>query len=608
MKYHCRLYVFLVTVLVFCLFSDMIFARNDSIKTSNNTGNDTVSEQKDIETYNRMHKAMSGRKLSKRLFSMLTTRPRIEPPAEEHSIDQQFMPFKNKIISNISVKVLSPFGYNVRSDSLGKINIFEKIGNSFHSNTRNWVLRNNLLFKKGEQIDPVVIAETESILRALDYVNDVFISIDSLPDNSAEIKIYVKDNFSTGVYPRNVSTVVDMEIFDNNLFGLGNNVGLRGIYDMQLGGATGYGASYRYTNFLRTFVSINASYVDDIASRNQNYAIERPLQQSLNFFGQTSYRKMERNPQPIQYDSLSLTGDMEFSISSGYAFNRLSDKNIFVVSARCFDRKPQYGNNNYPAHQFVENTMGIMQLALFRQRYFRDRLINSFGKPENFAYGYNVSMQIGYSKWRQFSKEGLYLSARTAFNKRLDAGSFYFEGALSSFLYAGKTFEGLLQLRMKAFSRLYVAPRNLYRFFLNIDYTKRLNPVQGLGSYLTPSEFASMSLRNTDYAAVERLMLQTEADMFSSLNILGFRFLFYTFGDLGWLAEDGQTLLNRNNIFCGIGLGIRIRNDLLVLRTIELKCGYYPQINQRGFNDYVHFRSSIPNKSPSFIPRYPERL
>jgi hypothetical protein len=552
---------------------------------------------------------MAGRKLSNRLFALLTTRPRIEPVEEEHSIDRQFVPFESKIITGISVKVLSPFGHNVRNDSMGRINIYEKIGNSFHSNTRNWVIRQNLLFKKGEAIDPVVIAETESVLRGLDYVNDVYIDIDSLPDNCAEVKIYVKDNFSTGFYPKNISTVVDMEIFDNNLFGLGNNVGLRGIYDMQRSGArTGYGLSYRYTNFLRTFIRINASYTDDIVSRNHNYALERPLQQSLNFFGHAGYRKMDINRQQVEPDSLRLTGNREFSIATGYAFNRLSDKNIFVLSARVSSAKPQYDNNNYPTHQFVENNLSLLQLSLFRQRYFRDRLLNSFGKPENFAYGYNLSIQAGYSQWRQFNREGLYLSARTAFNRRLETGSFYFEGILSSFVYAGKTFEGLLRLKMNAFSRLYVGRRNLYRYFFNIDYTRRLNPVQGLGAYLAPNESTSMSLRNNGYAAVERLMMQAEADMFSSINILGFRFLFYTFGDLGWFAEQGEPLLNRHNIICGIGLGIRIRNDLLVLRTIELKCGYYPKINQHGFNDFVHFRSSIPNKSPSFIPGYPARL
>jgi hypothetical protein len=112
----------------------------------------------------------------------------------------------------------------------------------------------------------------------------------------------------------------------------------------------------------------------------------------------------------------------------------------------------------------------------------------------------------------------------------------------------------------------------------------------------------------TDFTATEKLMLKTEGNLFTSLNILGFRFLFYSFADFGWVTDYDRTLLNKNNIYWGAGLGVRIRNDLLVFRTLELKVGYYPRMNQRGFDNFVNVGSLIPNVSPNFTPKYPEEI
>jgi hypothetical protein len=254
--------------------------------------------------------------------------------------------------------------------------------------------------------------------------------------------------------------------------------------------------------------------------------------------------------------------------------------------------------------------MALVQLSLFKQRYFRTHMVNSFGKPENFAYGYNISAQFGYSEWSQLSKKGIYTSLKVAANRLSHVGSLYFEGAISSFFNNKKPFEGVLKLKLDMFSSLYSIGNQSYRHFLNIDYAKRLDYIHGFRNYnLSFEKLASMKFgERTDFMATEKLMFKTEGDLFTSLNVLGFRFLFCAFADFGWVTEYNKTLLNRHNIYWGAGLGVRIRNDLLVFRTMELKIGYYHRMNQQRFNDFVNFGSSIPNVSPNFTPKYPEEI
>jgi len=566
-----------------------------------------------------MQQVMSNKKITKRIFSLLTRKPKIEANQDvaDIAVDEQFIPYKDMIINDIKVRVLSPFGYNVdKFDSVAEMNWLKKVGNNSHANTRGWVLKNNLMFKKGQKIDPLIMAETESFIRNLGYINDVHIYLDSISENEIDVTVVVQDNVSIGFYARNVSSSkVDVELFDRNFIGLGNNLSLREIFNTKTDRNFGGGVGYKYPNLLRTFINIDASYVDDIYSQIRKSSLERPLQKNLNIFGQINHNFMEVNLSHAAWDSISPTYNEEFSSSLGYAFNPSENGNSFVISTRFFDRNPLYKGVDKPDndenYQYVKNRMALIQVSLYRQRYFRTHMVNSFGKPENFAYGYNVSAQFGYSEWTQFSKRGLYTSFKVSTNKQFKTGSVYFEGAISSFFDQDRPFEGVLKLKLDMFSALYDIGNQSYRHFLSIDYTKRLDYLPGFRNHnLTFGELASMKFNEfrTNYTATERLMFKTEGNLFSSLNVLGFRLLFYSFADFGWVADYKETLLNKNNIYWGAGLGLRIRNDLLVFRTLELKIGYYPRMNQNGFNSFVNVNSSIPNVSPNFMPKYPEEI
>jgi hypothetical protein len=566
----------------------------------------------DTAVYNRMRRAMQNRKLTRRIFSLLTVRPHIDTDvSSETSIDEQFAPYEGKTVIDIRIIVLPPFGYKVKNDTVaGKIKTLEKIGNATHSNTRNWVVRKNLLFRKGDKINPLLIAESESFLRRLEYFNDVFISIDSLPDERANITVVVKDNWSIGGYPHSISPKnADVEIYDRNFMGQGNNLALRGLYSFKYK-KSGFGIETGYSNFMKTFININALYLDELNLRTGSFSVERPLQKNLNLFGQISFRVTKIKLDNMAWDSISPTYTREFSMSAGYAFNPFGNNNTFVVSTRFQQRAPLYLGVAQPVnadnYQYVKNTMWLAQFSLFGQRFFRDRLVNSFGKEEDFAYGYNLSLQGGYSEWKRFNMKGLYASVRAAANRRTKLGTVYVEGVLSSFFNDDGPFEGILNLKTDMFSPLFSIGNQKYRQFLSINYIKRLNYIPGFRNYyFTLNDLTSINLR-TDSPAIERMIVKMEGDLFSSLMVAGFRFLFYSFVDVGWLAGRDSRLFDRANRFWGAGFGVRVRNELLVFRTLELKFGYYPQLHQKGFNNFVNTRMSIPNMSPNFTPRYPE--
>jgi len=576
---------------------------------------DTAIVESDIIVYNQIRQKMPN-KISQKLFSLLTRQPHLDTAMVNTAVDEQYIPYKGMIINDIKIIVLNPFGSNIKAiDTVSDANWVEKLANTSHMDTRDWVVKNNLFFKKGQEIDPLTMAENGAFLRSFEYINDVYIYVEPISETHADVFVIIKDNWSVGFRAQNLSTKkADIELYDINLLGFGNNVSVRGIVNTQLSQHFGYGVAYKYINLLGTFVNVNAAYINDITSKNHIYSVERPLQKNINLFGQLSYKSTETDLRHAVWDSLSPTYNTEFSASIGHSFKPVNN-NTFSIAARVLDRYPLYKSVDKPEsngnYQYVKNQMLLLQFSLYRQRFFRNHLVNSFGTPEDFAYGYNISTQLGYSRWRQYNREGAYASIKASTNKQHEFGSVYFEGILSSFFDESGPFEGVFNIKLHSFSNLFAVGRYRYRQFFSADYTKRLNHIPNFRNhYLTFSQLAYMDFRNfeKESTAVERLMFKMEGDIFSPFLVLGFRFLFYHFTDFGWIASHNETLLNKHNIYWGTGVGVRIRNDLLVLRTMEIKLGLYPRLNQSGFNNFTNFSSSIPKISPDFRAKYPEEI
>jgi hypothetical protein len=74
-----------------------------------------------------------------------------------------------------------------------------------------------------------------------------------------------------------------------------------------------------------------------------------------------------------------------------------------------------------------------------------------------------------------------------------------------------------------------------------------------------------------------RVVLNYETDLFTPLSLVGFRIAPLFFFDMAWIAPDGHGSPLRTAPYTGIGLGLRLRNDYIAFRTIQVLLGYYPR-------------------------------
>ena len=99
---------------------------------------------------------------------------------------------------------------------------------------------------------------------------------------------------------------------------------------------------------------------------------------------------------------------------------------------------------------------------------------------------------------------------------------------------------------------------------------------------------AVTGFRNDSLRGQKRLSVNLETVVFSPLKVYGFRFIFFGFTDLAFLGSTNENILAPSRV-TGIGAGVRIRNDNLILNTFQIRLGYYPGLPVYSRADHVYF-------------------
>ena len=105
---------------------------------------------------------------------------------------------EGKIIRNITIETLDPFGFSVTNEKKVPKRKLEKYGNSVHIKTKEVTIRNIMLFKKNDKLDTKLLLESERLIRSQRYIREVTIVPVDIPKNkdSIDIKIRVLDSWT----------------------------------------------------------------------------------------------------------------------------------------------------------------------------------------------------------------------------------------------------------------------------------------------------------------------------------------------------------------------------------------------------------------------------
>ena len=194
--------------------------------------------------------------LTKELYNLIFKNPGITPDTvttkKLRSIDP-FIEHEGKVITKVVLFKLEPFGPTIDDFIRQPNNWLARMGNRVQIDTRDFVIENNLLFKKGDKLKAHNLADSERILRQLQFIRDARISIVWANDTEVILLVSTKDNWSivAGVnHYRNDSNAV--QFYDRNIMGLGHML----EHELLLRNKEwGYSGFYKIDNIRGSFIT-----------------------------------------------------------------------------------------------------------------------------------------------------------------------------------------------------------------------------------------------------------------------------------------------------------------------------------------------------------------
>ncbi|MCG8700501.1 MAG: hypothetical protein MI922_20775, partial [Bacteroidales bacterium] len=174
-----------------------------------------------------------------------------------------YQPYQGLVIRNIVFNQLNTFGQELNDTTKKVLNFAQKAGNKTHFKTSERVLRNRLLIKEGDKIDPVILADNERLLRELSFIQDarIYIEHDTMSKDSIDLIVVIKDKWSMAFS----AEIFDVDygkigIWNQNLFGLGNEVYFQTNYKFNRTPIIEFKTEYKINNIYNTLIEAKLGY------------------------------------------------------------------------------------------------------------------------------------------------------------------------------------------------------------------------------------------------------------------------------------------------------------------------------------------------------------
>ena len=563
---------------------DTIIHIPGSLVPANLSGNN-----KTITFYDSLKSKASRTVVTKALFDLVIVSPDTANRKKiVNNSQENFKEYTGKKIRKIQIQRLNVFGADVNNPGYYNPHGVERLLNSTHINTNENIIRKYLLFSEGDTLSSLILSDNERIIRQLPYIDDARIIVVPVSGEEADILVITKDVYSLGgdlVYKGKRNGTIRM--FEKNIFGMGHEFELDIPYSFGSPDSPGIGLNYNIKNIWKSFTDLNLNYYNGLGKRTYGFSLAKILLSSTTkYAGGITVRQTFTT---VDLDTLPKSQPLKFNVQDywllrSFLINTESVTRIIAgvryTNNNVFER-PQIDPNSYHALQKYQFFIGSAALSI--QKYYKTNLIYSYGRTEDIPYGILLRLSAGLeiNEFKNRTYTGIDLSYGH-YSENL--GYFYTSAGFGTFIRDNHTDQGVLLLRLKYFSNLIDLGSLKIRNFVNIDYTRGFD--RNTDEYLSIAKTNGFTgFSNDSLRGAQRVVFDLESVVFSPINIYGFRFAFFGFADMAFLAGTAEVISN-GRILSGIGLGIRIRNDNLVFNTFQIKLGFFPDPPQYSRINY----------------------
>jgi len=520
---------------------------------------------------------------TRRLYEIFFVTPSNKASGENdqpRSVKTYFNSYSGMTIRSIRIRKVEPFGTSINDTTLIHEGWLGKGLNTLHINTKNRIIRNNLIFDTGDRIDPMILAENERILRSLPFINDARILVSRAGVDSVDLVVITRDVFSMGFdMMLNDLNEGRIEFFDRNFLGFGHEWENHFLWDGDRNTKTGYEGIYRINNMWGSFIHARLNYYHAFGRKNYGLYMNRNfLTPRTRYAGGLQVRYVHDF---IPNDSTGLPEEVDYTyqdywMGRSFLLNP-GNRSRFVMAGRFVSnrmiRRPEITRTSF--YKYHTRNMVLGSLTYSRENFFSSRLIYNYGRTEDISYGTLVELTGGL-EINEFNTRG-YTAIRVAGGKEYPAVG-YIATSLSAggFIREGMFEQSLFQLKASYFSPLLIAGKYRVRNFVHLDYTLGVRRFTD-ESISISNDYGIRGLSSDSLRGTKRLALNLESVAFTPFTLYGFRFAIFAWTDMALVGSEPHRILP-TKWYGGLGLGIRLRNSSLVFDTFQIRFAYYPVI------------------------------
>ena len=593
-----------ITTLFFFFLSLFFTLPGRPVAAQDTTVPDTLSRA----FYDSLRVRAEKRRLTSLLYDMIIVTP--APPGqarEKLASTTAYEAYEGRKIRNIEIIRLDAFGQNIDNPEGKTPSRAERLMNSTYTKTRRFVLSQNLVFKTGDTISSLELSDNERLLRRLPFIDDSRITVVPADSNYADIAVVVREKYPVGANLR----IDDIRsgrvgVFTRNFVGLGHELEISAPYDYNEYDAPGIGLRYSINNIARTFSRLNMQFSDGLGTTHMGGTFSRDFVTSETRYAWSASVIFTRTNDEI--DTMTVPAPLRFTRQDYRAARSfMLDRNTvtrLIVAGRYMHnnvfRRPSIDEFSYYRFQNYQSVTG--SLAVSSQRFLNTSLIYSYGRTEDIPYGYMAELFLGREKnefkWRN------YAGGTVAYGNFFTGVGYLYAGAgISAFYNNGHTEQGMFQGSIRYFTPLARVGQSRVRTFINLNYARGFNRYSDEFLYFRDDGLIR-GFRNDSLGGNTRITVSVEPVLFIHKPVIGFRFALFAFADAGLLSR-GRQMGSDYYTVAALGGGVRIRNDQLVLNTLQLRIAWYPNSPPWSESSLLTANSIMRLRPPGFEPDPP---
>ncbi|MFY7957557.1 MAG: hypothetical protein ACOVNT_05540 [Flavobacterium macrobrachii] len=556
---------------------------------------DSAKVYKDIEKFSK--KSKFGKFVHRLLFkSTRKSKPSKKASTQRYYLKKAFDKHEGKIIRNINIETLDPFGYSVDNIKDQPEKGIEKFGNALHAKSKKFTIRNILLFKKNEPLDSIIAKESERLIRRQRFVRSVIIKPLPIENNkdSVDISIRVLDSWSLIPTGSISGSRANFELSERNVFGLGHELS-HDFTQRFSDKSNSQNSRYLIRNIKNSFTNVTLNYNESLEKNiSKSIRVERlffsPLTRLAggifleNRAFSDSLPNLSNEFETIRFKNE--TRDFWF----GHAFKLFGGKNEDYRTTNLVTTIG-YKKINYiktptleidPNRFFANEELYLASIGVNTRKFAEDKYLFNFGIIEDIPFGQVYSITGGFQN--KNNQKRAYFGGRFAYGNYFDFGYLGINSEWGSFFEGRDTRETTFKIEANYFTNLIYFGDWKIRQFIKSSIVIGNNRVPILKDrVMLGDDDGIQGFNNPLISGIRKATITLQTQTYVPGSWHGFRFSPFYNMTLGMLGNETDKFLNKS-LLSKFSIGVLINNDYLVFNSFQISFSFYPKIPFQGTN------------------------